>query len=132
MHSQKVYVFPYFIIFSVKNQPKSQKNRKKKKNNRLKVELRYAIMSLQTKALHEKMLENTQVSAPRGICYYITNEIFFFLKNEKIWADRIKQGKNNCILNKRRQKNEKNKGNINGSCNGVWRFGRAWNGSGDG
>ena len=42
------------------------------------------------KALVRKIPANTWVFALVGICYYITNEIFFFLKNEKIWADRIK------------------------------------------
>lgn len=47
----KTYIFPYFIIFSEKNQLNDQKNGKKKENNRLKVKQCYAIIKSQIKAL---------------------------------------------------------------------------------
>jgi hypothetical protein len=54
MLSQKTYLFPYFIIFSGKNQLIRQKNEKKRKNNRLKVGWYYAIMKGQMRALIQK------------------------------------------------------------------------------
>jgi hypothetical protein len=54
MHFQKTYLFPYFIIFSEKNQLICQKNEKKRENNRLKVGWYYAIMKGQMRALIQK------------------------------------------------------------------------------
>jgi hypothetical protein len=84
MHSQKTYLFPYFIIFSEKNQLICQKNEKKRKNNRLKIGWYYAIMKGQMRALIQKMPENTRNTAPRGICYIITNAILIFKKIKKM------------------------------------------------